>query len=487
MGSILRWADESIIDDIGLWVLIAIIVFTSIQGTIHALLNKRDPRSALLWLIINLGIPVFGPLSYWLLGINRIRRKAHRLYRHHTPYFRTTGAEAFTVHSLPDRFRGFRNLEHLADRVTRNSTLSGNTVLPLFNGEQAYPEMLAAIEHATDSIHISSYIFDGDGVGETFAEALRSAASRGVHVRIIVDALGELYSKHPIRTVLKGQNVAIHPYLPLYKSPFINLRNHRKLLIVDSSLAFTGGMNIRTNHCLEKVSPDHATRDINFKIRGPSVKDLQLSFLDDWHFVTGDVIDLPCIDSDSAPVREGEALVRVVSDGPDREHRMLELLITGALTAAQKNIWIMTPYFIPDRAMVSALITTALRGVDVTLVVPKISNLPFVSWASRATYWELLQNGVTIFEQPPPFNHTKLMTVDGVWSLIGSANLDTRSLRLNFELNLSVYDAYLTESLNQYVEEILNFSHRVSLQEMDHRPLPIRVRDGIARLFSPYL
>lgn len=483
--STLKWGDNSILDEVILITFGSTLVILSLLGAAHAILHKRDPRSALVWLLINIGVPLFGPLAYWLLGINRISRKAHRLHRGLHTHGRALQTPHDTAYLLPERFRSFRKLEHLADNIIRTRALNGNTILPLFNGEQAYPEMLKAINQAQHSIHMSSYIFDGDGAGEAFAKALASAASRGVSVRIIVDALGELYSKLPIRKALLGTAVEVHPYLPLHKSPFINLRNHRKLLIVDNNLAFSGGMNIRSNHCITQVTADKGTRDIHFQISGPAIHELQQSFIDDWHFVTGEKIAATLLPQGT--VAAGEAVVRVISDGPDRNHRKLESLITGALSVAQKSVWIMTPYFVPDRAMISALKTTALRGVDVTIILPQHSNLPFVSWASRASYWELLQNGVTIFEQPPPFNHTKLMTIDGLWSLIGSANLDTRSLRLNFELNMAIYDTYLAESLNQYVEDVLNFSHRTSLREMDSRNLAVRLRDGFARLFSPYL
>lgn len=483
----MTWRDQTILDELSLLVLLLIIVAAAIWAAGHALLHKRDPRSALVWVSLSLSLPVFGALAYWLLGINRITRRALRWHRSG----RKPDLRRLTAHlkpyspQLPTAYSNLNNLEALADRVVKTHTVPDNQITPLVNGEEAYPAMLAAIARATHSIHLSSYIFDGDGVGKQFVTALADAAARGVAVRVIVDAMGEQYSALSARKALQGSLVDIRHYLPLYKWPFINLRNHRKLLLVDGSLAFTGGMNIRSNHCLTAVPFERATSDLHFRVEGPAINDLQRIFIEDWYFVSNQFLDDPRYIPELAPC--GSALARAIADGPDREFRKLEWIVMGALAAARKRVRIMTPYFIPDRPMITALITAALRGIEITIVLPQVNNLPFVAWASRASYWELLKNGVTLLEQPAPFTHTKLFLVDDSWSLIGSANLDTRSFRLNFELNLSVFDLDLAKRLNRHFDEVVHRSHAVSLQEMDGRSLPIKLRDGIARLFSPYL
>ena len=483
----MTWRDKTILDDLTLLVLLGLAVAATIWAVIHALLHKRDPRSALVWVSLSLTLPVIGPFSYWLLGINRITRRAHHWHKsgRKLDFHDLFPPVAKQSSPLPDVYLALCNLEVLTDRVVRTRNYAGNQLLPLKNGEEAYPAMLDAIRHACHSIHLCSYIFDGNQVGEQFVSSLAAAVQRGVMVRVIVDAMGERYSSVPARAALKGSGVDIRHYLPLYKGPFINLRNHRKLLIVDGHIAFTGGMNIRSNHCVTTADPSRAASDLHFQVQGPVVGDLQRIFLEDWFFVSGERPDgahyfpvlVPC----------GSALARAVADGPDREFRKLEWIVMGALSTAKQRVRIMTPYFIPDRPMVTALITAALRGVEITLVLPQLNNLPFVAWASQASYWELIKNGIHIMEQPPPFAHTKLLLVDGIWALIGSANLDTRSFRLNFELNLAVYDQDVTATLNEHFETMLAVSHRVTLQEMDARPLAIKLRDGAARLFSPYL
>ena len=179
--------------------------------------------------------------------------------------------------------------------------------------------------------------------------------------------------------------------------------------------------------------------------------------------------------------------MKAIADGPDKDLRKLLWIIMGALSCAGERVQIMTPYFIPDRALISTLITTAMRGVDVSLILPASNNLPLVHWATRSYLWELLQSGIRIYYQPPPFVHTKLFLVDGLWSLIGSANLDPRSLRLNFELNLEIYDCQFTGLLERHYLNALSRSREITLEEMDGRSLPEKLRDGAAKLFSPYL
>ena len=244
-------------------------------------------------------------------------------------------------------------------------------------------------------------------------------------------------------------------------------------------------MNIGGRHMVGQPETSSPVVDMHFKIEGPVVTDLQKVFLEDWFFVTGELLD----DKRYFPRFEtaGTPLVRAIADGPDKEFRKLSWIIMGALSCAGERVQIMTPYFIPDRALISALITTAMRGVDVSLILPARNNLPLVHWATRSYLWELLQCGIRIFYQPPPFVHTKLFIVDGLWSLIGSANLDPRSLRLNFELNLEIYDCQFNGELEKHYLETLSRSREITLAEMDGRPLPEKLRDGAAKLFSPYL
>jgi cardiolipin synthase len=332
---------------------------------------------------------------------------------------------------------------------------------------------------------MSTYIFDNDGTGRRFVEALRGAAERGVEVRVIIDALGEKYSFPTVRRLFKGSLVKVGRYLPLRRGWYLNLRNHRKILVVDGSMGFTGGMNIGDRHLVGSGAKARPVADMHFTVEGPVLADLQRIFLEDWHFATGEMLNDGHFFPRLPPA--GGSFVRAVGDGPDKEVRKLHSIIIGALSCAREKVRIMTPYFIPDRAIISAMVTASLRGVEVVLVLPSKNNLPYVHWASRAYLWEILQQGVRVFFQPPPFVHTKLFLVDGVWCLIGSANLDPRSLRLNFELDMEVYDRGFAGRLEREFDETVARSRETSLSEMDGRPLPERIRDGVAKLLSPYM
>ena len=464
-------------------------VLLSLVAAGHALLYKRDSRSALVWTSLNLTLPLVGPFLYWCLGINRISRRARSWHESGRWLSR---AEIFPLvdHGsrhiqLPDSAAHLSGLFLLSNRIVTNNTRAGNRIVPLVGGEEAYPAMLATIRRARGTINLSSYIFDADGIGAEFVEQLLEAAGRGVEVRIIIDALGEKYSRKSPRTAFRNTPVRLERYLPLRHGAYINLRNHRKLLIVDGLEAFTGGMNIRSCHLQTSASPADSVCDVHFSVTGPVVADLQRTFLGDWYFVSGEKLDNPGF----FPLIEaaGDALVCCIADGPDMEFRKIEQIIKGALSCAKEQVCIMTPYFVPDREMISALITAALRGVDVRVVLPGYNNLPFVHWASRSMLWELLAYGIRVFYQPPPFVHTKLLLVDNIWSLVGSANLDPRSLRLNFELNLSVFGTELSATVSRHFERAYENSHEVTFQEIEGYPMLVKLRDNIARLFSPYL
>jgi cardiolipin synthase len=264
----------------------------------------------------------------------------------------------------------------------------------------------------------------------------------------------------------------------------INMRTHRKILVVDGRVGFTGGMNIRVGHCLQR-QPPNPVQDIHFRVQGPVVTQLQEVFADDWLFTTGEALRghswFPKTES------AGQVLARGVIEGPDENFEKLLWTLLGALSIARHSIRIMTPYFLPDPAVVSALNLASMRGVQVDIILPSQINLPFVLWASRAMWSQVIQHGCRIWLTPPPFDHSKLMLVDGCWVLVGSANWDARSLRLNFEFNLECYDVELARRLDQWVESKRNGAHSVTMAEVDGRPLPARLRDGIARLLTPYL
>jgi cardiolipin synthase len=371
--------------------------------------------------------------------------------------------------------------------VTQRPLFGGNQVEPLYNGEQAYPAMLEAIDSARRYIYFSTYIFNVDSVGAQFVDALGRASRRGVDVRVLVDAIGEKYGRPTVgRAMREHPDVRVALFLPLtlsWKSVRVNLRNHRKLLAVDGEVGFTGGMNIAERHMVAQPGNRTPTADIQFRVRGPVVPAMVEIFLDDWFFVTGET-RWPA----SQPVAEaGRALCRPIKDGPNEDFERLQWILVGAMSCARDSIQIITPYFIPGRELLTALNSAVLRGVRVELILPEASNLPYVDWACRAMLWEVLQYGTAIYWQPPPFDHTKLLVVDDFYVNLGSANLDPRSLRLNFELNLEVFDPALGAELRCHFEAVRSRSRPVTLDFLDGRAFSVKLRDATAKLFAPYL
>ncbi|MBE2213319.1 MAG: PLDc N-terminal domain-containing protein [Opitutaceae bacterium] len=457
----------------------------------HAILYKRDTRSTVLWVAFIWLAPVAGPIGYLLLGINRIQRRAV-LLRSTGPRRDRAALSHLRVHPPPEPpvvvvRPELGRLIRLVERVVQAPLQSGNRIEPRFHGDQAYPDMIAAIDGARHSVALCTYIFDRDRVGLRFVEALRRAVRRGVQVRVLVDDTGARYSLPSIVSVLRQAGVRVARFLPtLAPIPTfaLNMRCHRKLLIADGTIAFTGGMNIRAGH---ETGPDGrlGIADTHFRVEGPVVAQLRDVFADDWLFTTGEVLEGPEWFPDLAEA--GDAYARVVDDGPDENLDRLRWTLLGALASATTRVCIATPYFLPDAALISALNTTALRGVAVEIILPEKNNLPFVQWASTAHLWQVLERGCRVFMTPGPFDHSKIMIVDGAWSFFGSSNWDPRSLRLNFELDVECYSMRLARELCQWFDGRRAGAHEVTLAEVNGRPLPVKLRDGIARLATPFL
>ena len=458
----------------------SVVVFATLTAG-HALLYKRDTRAVIGWVGFIILVPLAGAILYWMLAVNRVRRRAFAMRQHGQPPGRNASAAA--ANPPP----GLKPLARLGDQVSPFPLCGGNLVEPLENGDEAFPPMLAAIANAKHSVALSTYIFDNDEVGAQFRDALVTARDRGVEVRVIIDAVGQHYSWHSMVKQLQKKNVPAAAFMPILvprNMAVLNLRNHRKLLIADGREAFTGGMNIRVGNILAKPRK-HPIRDLQFRVRGPIVAQLTDVFVNDWAFVTGEKLGgktwFPHLDP------AGSVLSRTIPDGPDEHFEIVKMVMLGALAQATTSVRILTPYFLPDAALISALNTAALRGVRVDIMLPEKNNLRMVQWASFAHYWQMLERGCRIWHSPPPFDHSKLMLVDDAWALVGSTNWDPRSLRLNFELNMECYDADLHARLATWFDRRREVAREVTVSDVETRGLARRLRDGAARLLSPYL
>ena len=420
--------------------------------TSHVLMTKRDVPAAIGWIGLAWLSPVLGALLYVAFGINRVRRRAHLL----------RGPAEIIDDPVTGDISSNDPLERLKvaiGKITGQRMATGKVVATLDCGDEAYPQMLAAIESAKHHVRLSTYIFRTDDIGLQFVDALVRAHRRGVRIRVLIDGFGGGFLLSPAYRRLRKQGVPaarfLHSLLP-WKMPFLNLRLHKKSLVVDGEVAFVGGLNIGGENLIAR-RPKAPVRDIHFRLQGSIVRQIEEEFDDDWAFATGE----EPIGRDRAPLapRFGDA-ARAILAGPDQDVDQLVLVLLSAVNLARRSIRIATPYFVPDEQLLTALQLAVLRGVHVRVVLPGANNHILVAWAARTHIRPLLQAGCHVWRSPPPFDHSKLMTIDGEWSLIGSANWDTRSLRLNFELTVEFYD--------QEPGRAARRDHRRQMRRADH-------------------
>jgi cardiolipin synthase A/B len=429
------------------WGLIATLLWVGMAliGGWHALLHKKRPQAKLLWLVVLAGIPVLGAIAYLVVGIDRIGRRAtikqlrNRAVRAELlPLL--TNEVAWSEHpreweELPEHLQDFATL--LAN-LSRYRAVPGNRVTVIRGGDQLYPRILGAIDAARTSVVLETFIFDCDAVGLKVLAALSRAARRGVKCHLLYDAIGSLHMDLLALAEAESAGVRVSPFASRnwLRGRFqVNLRNHRKILVIDGELGFTGGLNITSEHATRR---DEGLRivDYHFEVRGPVVLQLTAAFAEDWHYATGARLIDPLYYPTCAPA--GDAVCRVLPSGPDGDAEVWHRTLVAAIHNATGAVHMATPYFIPTEAVTTALVTAALRGVRVELVVPLKSDHRFVDWAMKSFFAELLEVGVVIRRRPAPFLHAKLLVIDGVWACVGSANVDPRSFNLNYELNLGI-------------------------------------------------
>jgi len=453
-------------------------VAIAVGVTVHILLYKRNIGTSISWMGIAWLSPFIGGALYFALGVNRVKRRAMRLRRERSHLFLVDEVAPDAPDAGP-----LTPLEYAIGRLTGLSAEADNAIQLMRNGDEAYPAMLAAIDDAKKSVGLCSYIFRDDAAGEAFIAALIRAHKRGVQVRVLIDGIGSGYFRSGTNNRLKQAGVPVdrflHSYVP-WKTPFLNLRNHRKLLVADGRIAFTGGINIGGENVLS-ANPPHPVRDTHFRLEGPVVEQLVEAFADDWLFQTREKLLsdawFPALD----PV--GGAVARTITSGPDEDLEQIEFVVLHAITCARRSVRVVTPYFLPPEVLTTALSLAAMRGLKVEIVLPEHSNHTVLDWARRVPLKGLLETGCRVLLRPPPFDHSKLMTIDDTWSLIGSANWDTRSFRLNFELNVEIQD----EGFAAKLAEITSGGRDLLLAEINRDRLLLRLRNNAARLLQPYL
>ncbi|QFR34754.1 phospholipase D-like domain-containing protein [Ancylobacter sp. TS-1] len=456
-----------------------------IVAAIHAAMTKEDVRAAIGWVGVILLSPLIGAGLYLVAGINRIRQSAAGRRRASQDRRRHHERPPIAISLSPS----LSAMKRLGDRVAAFPLTTGNAVRLLDSGDEAYPQMLAAIRGAKRHVALSSYIFDNDPVGVEFADALIEAHRRGVAVRVLIDAIGARYSRPSIVGRLTAGGVVTDLFMGNLiglRLPYANLRSHRKMLIVDGTLGFTGGMNIRAQFTSAHAGDDPA-RDTHFRVEGRAVEQLLTVFSQDWSFTTDEFLDGPAwAEAPEAPPC-GPVAVRVVPSGPDRNLACAHSMIMGALSIAQSRVRICSPYFLPDQQLIGALAVAGRRGVEVDIVIPSANNLKLVDYAMTAQLDQVLAGDCRVWRAGGMFDHSKLLSVDGCWAYAGSSNLDPRSLRLNFELDLELYDPAVAGAIEARIGAMIAGGRAETLATLAARPFLTRLRNRAIWLASPYL
>ncbi len=454
--------------------------FIGICAAIHALLKTREPRSALIWVAICLFVPLLGSMAYAIFGVNRVRKVTQSLHSYGTTLFFDEEEEPehkLLSQNIPAKYK--TSIES-GDRLLKRHIKTGCKVTPLFDAKEAYPAMIEAIKNAEDSIFLMSYIFSSQGMGKEIIDALQEAVKRKIEVKVLIDGIGNFYSRPSTYRLLKKLQIPVRLFLSPLQSfrglLFLNMRNHAKIMVVDGKIGFTGGMNIRD---------EGEMHDLHFCCEGAIVGALQDVFLNLWYFAKRENEHPRLLFYDDSI--KGNALVRAIDNGPYQHYPHIVLRLIQGLNDAQKHIRIMTPYFVVGNALVSALISARLRGVQVEVILPEENNLSFVKGATEATLPALLRFGIQFYYRQGVFAHNKVVVIDHDYVCLGSSNLDTRSFLLNFEFNLEVYDAELAKVLITDFEVVKQSSRLITQAWLRKKGFFVTLRNALCRLFSPYL
>jgi cardiolipin synthase A/B len=465
--------------------------------SLHVLLNKHRPVSAVLWLAVLWAFPFLGALVYLCFGVDQVERGAQAraacraIQRELGLPAGSDPATALQPATAVPQGRGVEILD-VTNRGRRAlERMGGNDVALLVDGDRFYPELEQAIAAATDSIHVQSFIIARDATGRALVDQLATRAREGLVVRLLYDRFGSTYALYStmFRAARKaGVKVASISHASPLRGRFqVNLRNHRKVAVIDGRVGFTGGINIGDLNVSAR-SGGAPIRDYHLRITGPTVSELQLQFVADWSFASGEApSDLVLERYFPAQQRAGDALLNVVPVGPYSGGHALTDLYFAAIGAAARSLAVVTPYFVPNEPILQAIRAAALRGVDVRLVVPQLGNHWYVDYAARSLYTALLESGVRIFERRPPFSHAKALVVDESYAVLGSPNLDYRSLHLNFETAVEVVDDAFLAHLNEQIATELAHSVEVDLEAHRARSMARRLAENFCYLFQPLL
>ena len=487
------------------WVWSSLLIALHLAVMVHILISKHEnPQQSTFWLLLVAFVPVLGVIFYLVFGITRLHHVSEvvlSLKDTLSGETSSTGRNFDRVRRelaefrVPSETAGSPRMRTLDRLFPENPALTGNHMEMLRDGTAVYPRMLADIRKAKHCIRMQSFILNSDEVGRTFMAALEERAAAGVDVKVLFDSFGSFksyFSRYFRRCLFARQkNFQIRAFSPvnLFAPWKFQLRNHRKLLIVDSQVAYVGGVNIsEENERLKRVPPSRYIHDLHCRITGPAVAQFTFSFFHDWVYTQRRRWRECTVPEDfPAPVKTVTAILRVLPSGPGNIFEGTRQLFFSAAALAEKELWILTPYLVPGGDYIDALCMAAARGVSVRVVVPAVNNHFLVDCAAHNYYRKLLDSGVVIYEKIGIFSHAKALLVDSEWGFMGSSNCDSRSFRLNFELDFCFEGSdFVPELCRQFVREFAG-SRKLTHARLTRRKLWRKLLEYISALFTPIL
>lgn len=452
------------------------------------LTKKRNPTATVAWIITIVAVPIFGAILFLFFGINRIERRARSKERAARHIGRSL-PELSQYHVIPGEALTPQQsqLMRLADEVGGTRPTLGNQIEVLADTNRTLGLIEQATLAARKSLHLEYYIWQPDRTGTRLRDMLIEKAREGVEVRFLYDSIGSLFLSNRFLKPMRDAGIAVAPFLPgrsFRERWSLNLCNHRKIVVVDGQVGFTGGMNIGDEY-LGRSRHYGFWRDTHLRMRGASVLQLQQVFAEDWYYATGE--ELTHQDLFPDPEQTGDISAQVIADAPAGGTCAFYSLMFAAINEAQHSVTLATSYFVPPVALLTALETAALRGVRVRLLLPGKSTYLWTLYAGRSYFDTLLAAGVELYEYQLGSLHSKTLTIDGSWSLIGTSNFDNRSLLLNFEVGVVCYSNRVARDLEKHFELDLRNARRVDPATWDERGVIRVLGENICRLFAPVL
>jgi cardiolipin synthase len=471
----------------------------SIVTMIFVLVTKKNATSAVAWCLLIFFLPIVGPLLFLLFGYQHVNRPLKRKRRHRRLFQRKHPPQRVESSPGPEEVVGpavgaagaggasWEDVAKLARRFGAFPVTNGNQVAFYREGQGAFGAMLEAIRSARHHVHLETFIFQPDATGRLFLDALAERALKGVEVRLLYDAMGTYRLSHRLLQSLAGAGGRFSMFLPinpLRRRIQINMRNHRKILVVDGKVAFTGGLNVGDEY--RGLSPRFGYwRDTHLRLEGPAVAGVQRVFVEDWDFAARENLNGPGYFPH--PTTGGPFPVQVIESGPDREQKGIREVYFAAILRARQRVWIASPYFVPDAGLLDALCLAGYLGVDVRLLC-QFHPDKWVPFFCGRYYWsDVLRAGVKVYQYTKGMMHSKVVLVDGEWASVGSANLDNRSMYLNFELNCLIYSPGAVATLEEEFRRDLSTAVRLDRHVFARRPFAGRLLDNACRLLSPIL